>query len=140
MDIGFTKDSMGTRQQAAGHNQGEISICIVSKKHLEIISLTFRSLLQLILSLLHHIASRGLLFFEDVLPNLAPLLIPFFAIKHPTSQRYILGPYSRISLDSQQLARGLGWYLASITGRDTCSDSSRALKDSMETINLLALN
>ncbi|EGG05882.1 uncharacterized protein MELLADRAFT_107239 [Melampsora larici-populina 98AG31] len=60
-----------------------------------------------ILSFLHHITTRSLSFFQTVLPDLAPLLTPFFAIKHPTHQRSILGPYSRLPIDSQKLAQGL---------------------------------
>lgn len=66
---------------------------------------------KVILSLLHHITTRSLPFFQLILPDLVPLLTPFFANKHPTHQRYILGPYSRLPNDSQRLAQGLGWYL-----------------------------
>ncbi|KAH9825234.1 hypothetical protein DFH28DRAFT_20228 [Melampsora americana] len=88
---------------------------------------------KVILSLLYHITTRSLPFFQPILVNLAPLLTPFFAIKHPTNQKCILGPYSRLPNDSQKLASGLGWYLLN----EDQNTSLEILKDSMIEANAL---
>ncbi|KAG0145987.1 hypothetical protein CROQUDRAFT_93172 [Cronartium quercuum f. sp. fusiforme G11] len=86
---------------------------------------------KVILSFLHHVASRSLIFFEDILPDLAPLLTPFFYMQHPTQSRFIPGPYTRLSSDCQRLAQGLGWYL--IANEVTLQSNAplQVLKDSM---------
>ncbi|KAA1110905.1 hypothetical protein PGT21_034100 [Puccinia graminis f. sp. tritici] len=66
---------------------------------------------HLVLSFLHRVVSRPMIFFEACLPDLGRLLVPFFSIDHPTSGRTLPGPYSRLPDSCRKLSEGICWYL-----------------------------
>ncbi|KAH9470364.1 hypothetical protein MJO28_017589 [Puccinia striiformis f. sp. tritici] len=66
---------------------------------------------HLVLSFLHRVVSRPMMFFESCLKDFPPLLVPFFSINHPTTGRTIAGPYSRLNPSCRKLAEGISWYL-----------------------------
>ncbi|PLW10121.1 hypothetical protein PCANC_08866 [Puccinia coronata f. sp. avenae] len=66
---------------------------------------------HLVLSFLHRVVSRPMMFFEKCLADLPPLLVPFFSIVNPFTGRTIPGPYSRLPPSCRKLSEAICWYL-----------------------------
>lgn len=89
----------------------------------------------LILSFIHRVLGRPMVLFEPCLAELGSLLVPFYSIVHPKSGKILLGPYSRLPLQSQKLAQGIGWYLTHQSDLiDRCKELQIALNRSKATL------
>jgi len=93
---------------------------------------------HLVLSFLHRVVSRPMMFFHCCLAELGRLLAPFFSSTHPATGRPIPGPYGRLPSSCRILAEGICWFLLNHSSPPSGPLTS-ALRSCHPTLDLSAL-
>ncbi|KNZ49948.1 hypothetical protein VP01_467g3 [Puccinia sorghi] len=96
------------------------------------------SIPQLVLSFLHRVVSRPMMFFHCCFAELGPLLAPFFSSNHPATGRPIPGPYGRLPSSCRILADGISWFLLNHTS-PASGPLTSALRSCRSTLHLSTL-